>query len=234
MVVSRNSNPMSRTRLDSILSSHLVVGIDEVGMAPIAGPMMAAAVAMPTRPRVAGVRDSKACGESAIKTLAEEITYAASYLDISHASVEEIERVGPKQAWNLMIRRLIRFLPEDLPRDTIIIVDGQEMPHLARKEQRFRMLPVVRADTFIYQVSAASIVAKDCRDRLMRRLAQKHPQYRWHKNKGYPTPEHLQALKRYGPTEHHRRNFSPVKNIRNLRVRTPAPLRRSMLARRSR
>lgn len=185
---------------------HVVAGIDEVGRGPLAGPVVAAAVIMPPECPVCGVDDSKLLTMPVRIRLAREIEDVALAVGIGAASAHEIDRINIRRATALAMQRAIRRLrvaPEHL------LVDGLPVPELGLERQT----AVVKGDRSVHAIACASVVAKVCRDRLMTRLAARHPQYGWERNKGYATEEHREALHRFGPTAHHRRSFGPVEQL---------------------
>jgi ribonuclease HII len=180
-----------------------VAGVDEVGRGPLAGPVVAAAVVLvPDDGPVEGVRDSKVLSAVRRFALDEEIHACASAIGIGAASVSEIDRLGIAPATALAMRRALFALPEPAEH---VVVDGRPVRGLDVAHEA-----VVGGDALIHSVSCASIVAKVCRDRLMHRLADRYPVYGWHSNVGYGTRQHLEALKRFGPSPHHRRTFRGV------------------------
>jgi ribonuclease HII len=182
-----------------------VCGVDEAGRGPLAGPVYAAAVILdPARP-IEGLRDSKLLRESTREHLAEEIIRHASAFAIAHASVEEIDRLNILQATMLAMQRAVEGLGV-VPDEAWI--DGNRCPKLA-----CRARAIVRGDRLHGVISAASILAKTARDAEMRRMHERYPQYCFARHKGYPTPEHLALLERYGPSEIHRRSFAPVREL---------------------
>jgi ribonuclease HII len=178
----------------------IVCGIDEVGRGPLAGPVVAAAVVLSVP--IEGVADSKTLAAARREVLAEAIR-AEAQVGLGAASAAEIDRLNILQATFLAMRRALARLP--VPPDRVL-VDGNQDPRLG--------LPtscVIGGDACEPAIGAASIVAKVVRDRLMARLALRHPGYGFEHNAGYPTPEHLLALTRLGPSSHHRRSFAPCR-----------------------
>jgi ribonuclease HII len=184
----------------------LVAGVDEVGRGPLAGPVVACAIVMPPDQRaIAGVDDSKRLSRDERERLATRIAARALGIGIGAASVREIDRLNIYQATVLAVRRALRRLPVTPDH---VLMDGRpirtlEVPHTA----------IVGGDGSCYSIACASIVAKVTRDRLMRALALRHPQFRWERNVGYATEAHLQALHATGPTRHHRQSFLPVRQL---------------------
>ncbi len=179
-----------------------VAGVDEVGMGPLAGPVVAAAVVLPDDLRLPGLDDSKQLAATERERLAREIRARAVAVAVAAASHREIDRLDIRRAGLLAMRRAVEALR---PRPDHVLVDARELPELG-----IRQTPVVRGDAREAPIAAASIVAKVHRDALMRRLDRRHPGYGFARHMGYPTPEHLDALARLGPCAVHRRSFGPV------------------------
>jgi ribonuclease HII len=183
----------------------VVAGIDEVGRGPLAGPVVAAAVILPRRlPRTLArdVDDSKRLSLNDRERLDIEIRGCAM-VGVGEASVAEIDTINILQAAFLAMRRAVAQLSVA---PDLALVDGNQHPGLTMPCQM-----VIGGDGIHLSIAAASIVAKVVRDRLMVRLAESHPEYGWLTNVGYGTLEHRNALKRFGPTPHHRRSFAPVR-----------------------
>ena len=185
-----------------------IAGVDEVGVACLAGPVVAAAVIMPAGASfIAGVRDSKQVPtREERERLAREIRAVALAVGVGRASVLEIDRLNILHATHLAMRRALALV---LPYDHAL-VDGNPI----RDVEMGSHTEIVRGDARVYSIACASIVAKVARDRLMVRLAASHPGYGWARNVGYPTPEHRAALRRLGVTRHHRRDFGTVRLLR--------------------
>jgi ribonuclease HII len=181
----------------------LVCGVDEAGRGPIAGPVYAAAVILGPGVRIRGLDDSKRLGERERERLAETIRLRARAWAVASATVEEIDRLNILQASLLAMRRAVAAL-DVVPEE--VLVDGLHCPPLAIPTRA-----VVRGDATVKAISAASILAKTARDAEMLRLSERYPQYGFDRHKGYPTPEHLEALRRLGPCEIYRRTFAPVR-----------------------
>jgi ribonuclease HII len=180
----------------------LLCGVDEAGRGPLAGAVFAAAVVLdPARP-VHGLADSKQLGEDVREELALRIKECALAWAIASASVEEIDRINILRASLLAMRRAVEALgmePEE------VCVDGLYTPQIA-----FKCSAIVKGDSRVPAISAASILAKTARDAEMTLLDRRYPGYGFAQHKGYCTPEHLAALKEHGPCEIHRRSFEPV------------------------
>ena len=173
-----------------------IAGVDEVGRGPLAGPVVAAAVVLAQETFVEGVADSKRMSAAARERVFPDVLRVASAVAIGAASVREIDRLNVLEATALAMRRALDRLPNDPDH---VVLDGLPMRGLGRAHDA-----VVGGDTLVHSVSCASIVAKVVRDRLMRRLALRHPGYGWERNAGYGTSDHLDALRALGPTAHHR------------------------------
>jgi len=184
-----------------------VCGVDEAGRGPLAGPVVAAAVILP--PRLArglstGIDDSKKLVRERRAELYALIR-ATCLVGVGEASVAEIDRLNILHATMLAMQRAVAALPE-APEHAI--VDGNRCPALG-----CAATPVIAGDARCLSVAAASIVAKVTRDRMMESLAAEFPGYGWERNAGYGTAQHLDALKRLGPTGHHRAHFAPVAQL---------------------
>jgi ribonuclease HII len=181
-----------------------VAGVDEVGMACLAGPVVAAAlVVKPYCRKIPGVRDSKTLSLQQRENLYDEILKRALAVGVGAASVTEINKINILKASHLaMFRALKRVQPYDHA-----LIDGRDIreidlgPHTA----------IVDGDALSYAIASASIVAKVTRDRLMHKLAERYPGYGWENNVGYATRRHLQGLREHGLTPFHRLAYAPVK-----------------------
>jgi ribonuclease HII len=188
-------------------ASRLVVGVDEAGRGPLAGPVVAAAVVFPPGcRRIAGVRDSKTISRADREELARRIRARAVRLGVGAASCREIDRLNIRVASALAMRRAVgaALRAAESGVTFLIIIDGLPLPEIGYSHEA-----LVDGDAHCYSIAAASIVAKTVRDRLMRCLAARHPGYGWDHNVGYGTPEHLLGLASAGPTRHHRMTFAP-------------------------
>ncbi len=181
----------------------VVAGLDEVGRGPIAGPVIAAAVVFsPGQQPIEGLRDSKLLGSKERERLADEVRRAAFVWALGGASVREIDRINIRRATALAMRRALARLNHD---PDYVLLDGHPLPELHRAHES-----VIDGDALCQSVSAAAVIAKCARDRLMARLAPRYPDFGWDHNKGYATRDHLSALSKTGPTPHHRITFSPI------------------------
>ena len=189
--------------------AQLLVGVDEAGRGPLAGPVVAAAVVFPAGcSAVRGLRDSKTLPPRVRAKLAERIRTRALAFGVGAASSREIDRLNIRVASALAMRRAIDHLlrATTTPIATWrIVIDGLPLPELGYEHEA-----VVDGDALCQSVSAAAIIAKTLRDRLMQRLAGRYPAYGWATNVGYGTPEHQEGLRLHGPTRHHRHTFAPI------------------------
>ncbi len=194
--------------LDFALVEQLVAGVDEVGRGPLCGPVVTAAVILdPLRP-IHGLNDSKKLSEARREALYEEICAKALAWCIARAEVEEIDRLNILGATMLAMQRAVEGLAV-MPK--LALIDGNRCPKLAGPSA-----PVIGGDAQVPAIAAASILAKVSRDREMQALDLIYPGYGIAAHKGYPTPVHLEALQRLGPTPIHRRSFAPVRQLLNV------------------
>jgi ribonuclease HII len=185
--------------------SGLMAGVDEVGRGPLAGPVVAAAVILSEKGTIRGLNDSKLLQPEERERLDREIRRRAVCCSVAEASVEEIDRFNILRAALLAMRRAVEGLAQQ---PSIVLVDGNQRPELAMPVRT-----VVGGDARVRAISAASIIAKVHRDRLLIALHAEHPQYGFDGHKGYSTPEHLAALREHGACRHHRRSFAPVREV---------------------
>ncbi|HKC46041.1 MAG TPA: ribonuclease HII [Gemmatimonadales bacterium] len=184
----------------------IVAGVDEAGRGPLAGPVVAAAVVFPAGMKpIRGLRDSKILAAAKRERLAVVVRARAAAVGVGAASVREIDRFNIRRATILAMQRALRRLGL-VPAG--VLVDGLWLPELGRPHDA-----IVDGDALCQSIAAASVIAKTVRDRLMCRLAARYPVYAWQENKGYGTPEHLDALQVLGPTRHHRMSFEPVAQL---------------------
>lgn len=191
--------------LDFSQVQELVAGVDEVGRGPLCGAVVTAAVILdPARP-IRGLNDSKKLSEARREQLFDEIREKALAWCIARAEVEEIDRLNILHATLLAMQRAVEGLSVT-PR--LALIDGNRCPRLQVPSEA-----VVKGDSRVPAIAAASILAKVSRDREMQLLDALYPGYGIAGHKGYPTPVHLEALRRLGPTPIHRRSFAPVRNL---------------------
>lgn len=182
--------------------SQLIAGVDEAGRGPLAGPVIAAAVILdPTNP-IEGLADSKKLTEKQREALFKMIRKRALAWSFARGSVREIEVLNILQASLLAMQRAVMQL-KHIP--YTVLVDGNKCPHLP-----YPTHAIIGGDGIEPAISAASIVAKVCRDRIMRLMDKKYPVYGFAQHKGYPTEKHIEALNQHGPCRIHRRTFGPV------------------------
>lgn len=183
----------------------IIAGVDEAGRGPLAGPVFAAAVILdPMRP-IAGLADSKILSESKRDSLYILIKEAALSWSIAQASVEEIDELNILQATLLAMQRAVAGLhiqPDE------VLVDGNRLPKLPMPAQA-----IVKGDSKVRAISAASILAKVERDKLMVEYHQQHPEFSFHLHKAYGTKQHLAEIEQFGFLGVHRRSFNPVKSM---------------------
>lgn len=204
---------------------HLLVGVDEVGRGPLAGPVVAAAVVFPVGcSPVRGLRDSKILQPSVRARLAERVLRRVLAFGIGAASAHEVDRYNIRVASAIAMRRAIARLirrsslapypigqgcPTCYAGQTYrVIIDGLPLPEIGYAHDA-----LIDGDARCQSISAAAILAKTLRDRLMQRLADRYPDYGWHTNVGYGTDEHCEALRIHGPTKHHRLTFEPLAQL---------------------
>jgi ribonuclease HII len=181
-----------------------IAGVDEAGMGPLAGPVVAAAAVLPRDFRPRGLDDSKKLDPRERERLAAEIKAAATWA-LGLASPEEIDRLNIYRAGLLAMRRAVEGLPE---RPQHLLVDARRLPELRIPQQG-----IVKGDAKSLSIAAASVLAKTARDALMVALDAEHPGYGLARHKGYAAPEHLAALRERGPSPCHRRSFAPVREL---------------------
>lgn len=186
----------------------VVVGADAVGVACLSGPVVAAAVAMrPYGRRVPGVRDSKMLSRAQREWLYPRILRRALAVGVGAASVAEIDRLNIYHATNLAMQRAIGRIPDRQH----VLIDGLRVHGMEAAIGPYTA--IVRGDATCYSIAAASIVAKVVRDRLMDRLARRHPHYGWEHNAGYATLDHRRGIEEHGVTAFHRRSFARVRAV---------------------
>ncbi|MQY41808.1 ribonuclease HII [Epibacterium sp. SM1969] len=182
-----------------------IAGVDEVGRGPLAGPVTAAAVVLDLAVLPEGLNDSKKLSAKK-RALVEQEILAKSQVAIAHASVEEIDELNILRASHLAMERAVAALD---PAPDYLLIDGNLIPKDLKLPAEF----VIKGDAKSLSIAAASIVAKEERDRIMVDLGQQFPGFGWEKNAGYPSKQHRDALKTLGVTPHHRRSFKPVHKI---------------------
>ena len=189
-----------------------IIGVDEAGRGSLVGNVVAAAVILPTKFQLPDLTDSKKLNEKKRETLYSQITEQC-YWSVAEASSIEIDKIDILKATMLAMKRAINILQDELLRsgeESIfkVLVDGNRSPDVPN------CLAIVKGDLIEPVISAASIIAKVVRDRQMKELDSKYPQYGFAQHKGYGTTEHLMALSKYGPIAGiHRYTFAPIKNL---------------------
>ena len=178
-----------------------LAGVDEAGRGPLAGPVVAAAVILNRRRVPKGIDDSKKLSADARADLCRKIRGVAQ-VGVGIATVEEIDEINILWATMLAMERAVDALGID---PAMVLIDGNRCPRWTRPSQW-----VIGGDALCLSIAAASIIAKEERDRMMAEYDEHHPGYGWSRNKGYGTPAHLDALARLGPSPLHRRSFAPV------------------------
>lgn len=180
-------------------------GVDEAGRGPLAGPVVSAAVILDPAYPIAGLADSKELSPARREVLAEQIRTRALAWSLGRAEVEEIDRLNILRATLLAMTRAVAALTV---RPTLVLVDGNQVPAVGCEVRA-----IVRGDASVPQISAASIVAKVARDQEMLELDRHYPGYGFAVHKGYPTKQHLAALRALGISAVHRRSFGPVRKL---------------------
>ena len=178
---------------------HVVCGVDEAGRGPLAGPVFAAAVILPQNLMIDGLNDSKKLSEKKREILYDKIKHLALTYAVAFATEHEIDEINILNATFLAMKRAVAKL--NLKPD-IVLVDGNKSPELEISTQT-----IVKGDSLSASIAAASILAKVERDRLMKNLSKKYPEYNFEKHKGYGTKMHIDLIKKYGPCEIHRKSF---------------------------
>jgi len=185
--------------------AHCIAGVDEVGRGPLVGAVVTAAVILDPNKPILGLADSKKISEKKRLMLCGEIKEKALSWSIGRAEPHEIDQLNILHATMLAMQRAVAGL--SLTPD-FVLIDGNRCPVLPMPAQA-----VVKGDSLVAEISAASILAKVTRDQEMADLDQQYPEYGFAQHKGYPTAKHLEQLTRFGPIPEHRRSFAPVRNI---------------------
>ncbi|MBD2813867.1 ribonuclease HII [Xenorhabdus sp. Flor] len=188
--------------------ANLIAGVDEVGRGPLVGAVVTAAVILDPANPIAGLMDSKKLTEKRREAFYLEIKEKALCWSLGRAEPEEIDQLNILHATMLAMQRAVAGL---VIQPDYVLIDGNRCPVLSMPAQ-----PVVKGDSLVAEISAASILAKVTRDREMAELDKQFPGYGFAKHKGYPTALHLEKLSLLGATEHHRRSFAPVKRALTL------------------
>ena len=181
-------------------------GVDEVGRGCLAGPVYAAAVILDDSINIKILKDSKLVAKDKRELLANYIKKNSIWA-IGKASVKEIDKINILQASLLAMKRAIKKLKK---KPSHVLIDGNKVPDL----KNYNLKAIIKGDQKIPSISAASIIAKVSRDKFITTLARNNKGYGWDQNFGYGTRQHLQAIKKFGITKHHRRTFSPISEIK--------------------
>ena len=187
---------------------NIIAGVDEVGRGSLVGPVYAAAVILKRKIDKKKLKDSKKLTKINRQIL-EKYIKKNSYWSIGSASLKEIEKLNILNASLLAMKRAIMKLKK---KPGQILIDGNKIP----KIKNYNLKYVIKGDEKIPEISAASIIAKVSRDRLITKMSKKYIKYSWNKNAGYGTKSHLLAIKKFGITKHHRKTFKPIHNILSL------------------
>ena len=187
----------------------LIAGVDEVGRGSLVGPVYAAAVILKKNLDKKKIKDSKKLTKRNREIL-EKYIKKNSYWSIGSASLKEIEQLNILNASLLAMKRDIKKLNKKPSR---VLIDGNKVP----KIKNYNLKYVIKGDEKIPEISAASIIAKVSRDRLITKMSKKYIKYSWNRNAGYGTKDHLSAIKKFGITKHHRKTFKPIHNILSLK-----------------
>jgi ribonuclease HII len=188
-----------------MLTTILIAGVDEAGRGPLAGPVIAAAVILNPLKPIDGLADSKTLSEKKRANLAQIIRECALSWSIAEASVEEIDRLNILQATLLAMQRAVNGLtitPDE------VLVDGNCLPVLSMPAQA-----IIKGDSTVQAISAASILAKVERDRILVEYHQHYPDFSFHQHKGYGTQQHVAEIEQFGFLSVHRKSFNPVRTL---------------------
>lgn len=197
-------------------ATHFIIGVDEAGRGPLAGPVTASAVILDVSRPIAGLDDSKKLSEKQRDTLAPLIRERSLAWAVVHVDVAEIDSINILQATLLAMRKALQALQlsQSMAAERFHIqVDGNKLPNVADLPFACSAEAIVDGDALVPAISAASILAKTCRDALMLELDRQHPGYGFASHKGYGTAAHLKALQTLGPSPVHRRSFAPVRAL---------------------
>ena len=184
----------------------IIAGVDEVGRGSLVGPVYAAAVILKKSINTKLLKDSKSISSSKRKVLFSYIKKNSIWA-IGKASLKEIEQLNILNASLLAMKRAIKKLKK---KPSLVLIDGNKLPNM----KNYKLKSIIKGDQKIPSISAASIIAKVTRDRMISDLGKKFKDYNWQKNFGYGTSQHLKAIKILGITKHHRKTFSPINKLK--------------------
>ncbi|MEQ1529956.1 MAG: ribonuclease HII [Methylococcales bacterium] len=196
---------MASVFLDANAENSCIAGVDEAGRGPWFGPVVAAAVILNPLKPIAGLADSKKLSEKQRDSLFDKIQNQSLCWAIAQASVEEIDRLNILQATLLAMQRAVHSLTIQAQ---LVLIDGNQIPALSLPAQA-----IIKGDSKVAAISAASILAKVARDRQMLEYHQQYPDFSFHKHKGYGTKQHLLELQRFGVLPEHRKSFAPIRKM---------------------
>ena len=183
----------------------VIAGVDEVGRGSLVGPVFAASVIFKKNVDKKKIIDSKKLSRNQ-RILLEKYIKKNSIWTVGSASLKEIEKLNILNASLLAMKRSIKKLKS---KPSLIMIDGNKLPIMSG----YKLKSIIRGDEKVAEISAASIIAKVSRDRLISKMSKKFTKYAWNRNSGYGTKEHLRAIKKFGVTKHHRKTFGPIHNI---------------------
>jgi len=186
----------------------MIAGVDEVGRGSLVGPVYAAAVILNKNINKKELKDSKKLNKTKREVLAKYIKKNSIWA-VGYASLKEIEKINILNASLLAMERAIRKLKK---KPKLVLIDGNKLPEM----KNYKLKSIIKGDEKVSEISAASIIAKVSRDRLVTNLSKKFKKYNWAKNAGYGTKDHKKAIKKYGVTKFHRKTFKPIHNILSL------------------
>jgi len=187
----------------------IIAGVDEVGRGSLIGPVYAAAVILKKNINKKELKDSKKLNKNKREVLAKYIKKNSTWA-VGSASLKEVDKINILNASLLAMKRAIKKLKT---KPSLVLVDGNKLPLI----ENYKLKSIIKGDQKISEISAASIIAKVSRDRLITNLSKKFKKYSWSKNAGYGTKDHIVAIKKYGVTKFHRKTFKPIHNILSLK-----------------
>lgn len=211
MTIVKLKNKISKSNLEEILNSidhEYICGVDEVGRGPLAGPVVAAAVIMPKNLNIDELNDSKKMTKAQRERVFDRINELSLVFSVGIINNEKIDQINILQASLLAMKKAVSCLKI---KTEVVLVDGiYEIPNISCKQY-----PVIGGDAICSAISAASVIAKVTRDKIMEEYQDDYPSFTFANHKGYPTANHLRELKEFGPTEIHRKTYKPVAELIN-------------------